>query len=153
MLQLNPKADYTVSEVLTQTSRSTPLAAALDVQQPPHSVRILKIINTNIPAKAPTITATVASSGKAGEPIAFEAASSDDNNPALHYTWDFGDGVTVDGAKTTHTYTHGGVYAAHLHAAGFAPEPRVQTFSITITGSVATKFMPENKRRFVEGQR
>ena len=151
-LQLNPKADYTVSEVLTQTGRSTPLAAALDVQQPPHSVRIFKIINTNIPAKAPTITATVASSGKAGEPIAFEAVSADDNNPVLHYTWDFGDGVTVDGAKTTHTYTHAGVYAAHLHAAGFAPEPRVQTFSITITGSVATKFMPENKRRFVEGQ-
>jgi alpha-galactosidase len=153
MLQLDPKADYAVSEVLTQTSSSTPLATALDVQQPPHSVRIFKIVNTGIPAQAPTITATVASSGKSGEPIAFEAKSSDDNDPVLRYTWDFGDGVTVGGAKATHTYTHAGVYAAHLQATGFAPEPRSQTFSITITGSVATKFMPENKRRFVEGQR
>ena len=152
LLQLDPKADYAVSEVLAKTDDSTPLAAALDVQQPPHSVRIFKIVNTNIPAQAPTVTAVVASSGAAGEPIGFQAVSADDHNPVLRYSWDFGDGVTVEGAKATHTYTHAGVYTAHLTAAGFASEPRVQTFSITINGSVSTKFMPQNKRRFVEGQ-
>jgi alpha-galactosidase len=150
MLRLDPSADYTVSEVLTQTSTSTPLSAALDVQQPPHSVRIFKIVNTAIPAQPPTVIATVASSGKTGEPIAFQASPADDNNPVLHYTWNFGDGITVDGAKTTHTYTHAGVFTARLQATGFAPEPGVQTFTVTITGSVVTKFMPERKRQFVE---
>jgi alpha-galactosidase len=149
-LRLDPKAHYTVSEVSTPASTSTPLSAALDVQQPPHSVRIFKIVNTDVPAQPPVIAATVESSGKAGESIAFHAASSDENNPALNYIWDFGDGIVVEGSNTTHTYTHAGTYTAHLKATGFAPAPSIQSFSITITDSVMTKFRPEDKRRFVE---
>ena len=149
-LHLNSAAHYTVSEVLAQTNKSAPLSAALEVQQPAHSVRIFKIVNTGVPAQPPTIAATVASTGKAGEPIDFEAASPDQDNPALSYSWDFGDGVVLEGAKATHTYTHAGVYKARLRAAGFASQPSVQTFSISITGSIVTKFLPENKRRFVE---
>jgi alpha-galactosidase len=151
-LGLDPKANYTVSEAVTQPSNSSPLSSAFDVQQPPHSVRIFKIVNTGVPAQPPTITATVASSGKAGEPIVFQAGPSDEDNPVLSYSWDFGDGVVLTGAKATHAYTHAGTYTARLTATGFAPQPGVQTFSISITGSVVTKFMPENKRRFVEGQ-
>jgi alpha-galactosidase len=152
MLQLDPKADYTVSEVLVKNGDSNSLAGALDVQQPPHSVRIFKIVNNSIPAQAPTASANLVSSGKAGESIAFEAAAADDHNPVLHYTWDFGDGVTIEGAKVTHAYTHAGLFTVRLQAAGFAPDPSTRTFSITVTGSVVTKFMPQNKRRFVEGQ-
>jgi hypothetical protein len=152
MLQLDPKADYTVSEVLTSAGGSSPLAATYEVQQPPHSVRIFKIVNTSIPAKSPDVTAKVASSGKAGESMVFQAAPVDDDDPVLHYTWDFGDGVTMDGAHATHAYTHAGVFAGHLEATGFAQKPSIQTFSITITGVVATKFMPESKHRFLEGK-
>ncbi|MEO6912202.1 MAG: alpha-galactosidase [Edaphobacter sp.] len=152
VLQLDPKADYSVSEVLTSTSRSNPLGAALDIQQPPHSVRIFKIVNTGIPAKAPDATAKVASSGKAGESMVFHAAPADHDDPVLHYTWDFGDGVTVEGADATHAYTHAGVFMAHLKATGFAPKPSIQAFSITISGTIATKYIPESKRRFVEGK-
>lgn len=153
MLRLDPNGSYAVSEVLKQASKPASLAAALDVQQPAHSVRIFKIVNTGVQAKTPAVTATVASSGKAGAAIEFQAASADKNNPVLHYTWDFGDGVTVDGAKTTHTYTHAGVYTAHLQATGFAPEPGVKTFSIAITGSVSTRYRPQDKRRFIEERR
>lgn len=152
VLGLDPKANYTVSEILAKTSSSAPLGAAVDIQQPPHSVRIFKIVNTGIAAKPPSVTATVASSGNAGEPIVFQAVSSDENNPAFAYSWDFGDGVILEGAKNNHTYTHAGVYTAHLKATGFGSEPNVQTFPIKITGTITTKFMPKNKRRFVEGQ-
>jgi alpha-galactosidase len=146
-LGLDPKADYTVSEVLAKTSTSASLGDALNVQQPPHSVRIFKIVNTGMAAQPPAVTANVASSGKAGEAIVFQAAS-DEDNPALSYSWEFGDGVTLDGAKIAHTYTHAGVYSVHLKATGFAPTPNVQTFPVTITGSIMTKFVPENKHRF-----
>ena len=146
-LGLDPKADYTVSEVLAKNGNSASLGAALDVQQPPHSVRIFKIVNTAIAAQPPAVTANVASSGKAGEAIVFQAAS-DEDNPALSYSWDFGDGVTLHGAKIAHTYTHAGTYTVRLKAAGFAPTPNVQTFPVTITGSIMTKFVPENKHRF-----
>jgi alpha-galactosidase len=152
-LGLDAKADYTVTEVLAEKSNSTPLGAAIDVQQPPHSVQIFKIVNTGIPAQPPAVSATVASFGKAGEALVFQAASSNSDNPAMSYSWEFGDGITVEGARTTHTYTHAGVYTARLKATGFAPEQSLESFSITITGSVGTKFVPENKRRFVEGQR
>jgi alpha-galactosidase len=152
MLQLDPKANYSVSEILAPTGKSNPLAATLDVQQPAHSVRIFKIVNTGILAKAPNVTANVASSGKAGESIAFHAVPLSDDDPVLHCIWDFGDGVTVEGANATHAYTHAGIYKARLKAVGVDAEPNSQTFSIDISGAIATKFKPESKRRFVEGQ-
>jgi alpha-galactosidase len=150
VLGLDPDGHYTVSEVLAQTNKSAPLSATLDIQQPAHSVRIFKIVNTRIPAQPPAIDAKVATAGKAGEPIIFQATARNEDNPALSYSWDFGDGVVLEGAKVTHTYTHAGTYTAHLKAAGFAPEPSVQTFSISITGSIMTKFLPEKKLRFAE---
>jgi len=150
MLGLNEKGDYTVTEILAKEGKPSPLAGAIDVQQPLHSVRVFKIVNVAIPAEPPVVTVSVASSGTAGETIKFSAEQKDESNPALHYTWDFGDGVTIEGARTTHTYTHAGVYTAHLLATGFAPESANQAFSITITGSISTKFVPQNKRRFVD---
>jgi hypothetical protein len=99
-------------------------------------------------AQPPVVTANVASSRKAGETIVFQAATSDENNPALFYSWEFGAGVTLDGAKTAHTYTHAGTYTVRLKAIGFTPEPGIRTFPVTIAGSIMTKLVPENKRRF-----
>ena len=152
MLHLDPRANYTVSEVFDSSDKSSPLAAALEVQQPSHSVRVFKIINAGLPAKAPAVIAKVASSGKAGESVRFHASPANDADPVLHYTWDFGDGVTMEGADATHAYTHAGIFKARLEATGFAPKPDIQTFSIAITGTIATKYMPDSKRRFVEGK-
>ncbi|MDW5267059.1 MULTISPECIES: alpha-galactosidase [Acidobacteriaceae] len=152
MLHLDPSAHYAVSEVLGATGGPGTLGAALVVQQPPHSVRVFKVVNTDIAAKAPAVTIKVASSGKAGEPIGFHAAPADEAQPVLHYTWHFGDGVTMEGSDVMHTYTHAGVFKARIKSEGFAPEPDVHPFSITITGAIATKFSPERNRRFVEGQ-
>ena len=150
-LGLDPKGNYSVFEVMVKEGHPVPLAGTLDVQQAPHSVRIFKIVNTDIATHPPMATATVSSSGVAGQVLTFSSEQRDENNPVLSYTWNFGDGVTAAGARTTHTYTHAGVYTAHLQTTGFAPEPNDQTFSIKVTGSISTKFVPQNKRRF-EGQ-
>jgi hypothetical protein len=151
-LELDPSANYTVSEVLTDANNSASLSAALDIQQPPHSVRMFKVINTDLLAQAPTVKATVVPSGKAGVTMNFNADPTDASNSVLNYTWDFGDGVTVDGANATHAYTHAGIYTARLQCSGFAPQLSVQTFTVTITDSIATKFVPARQRRFVEGK-
>jgi alpha-galactosidase len=150
MLQLDSNAHYTVSEVLGATVQSNTLAATLNIQLPPHSVRVFKIVNSDVPAKAPAVTIKVASSGNAGESISFHAVPANERDPVLHYIWDFGDGVTMEGANATHAYTHAGIFEAQLKSEGFAPKPDVHKFTITIMGTIVTKFMPAKNRRFVE---
>ncbi|WP_158941342.1 PKD domain-containing protein [Granulicella sp. S190] len=152
MLGLDEKGDYTVTELLEKEVKPTLLSGIIEVQQPLHSVRLFKIVNNGVPVQPPTVTASVPTSATAGDTIAFSAEQRNENNAALRYTWDFGDGITTEGARTTHTYTHAGVYAAHLTAEGFSPELSRKDFSITVTGSISTKFVPQNKRRFVEVQ-
>jgi alpha-galactosidase len=152
MLQLEANVHYTVTEVLGEAAQPNPLAATLTIQSPPHSVRMFKIVNSDVPAKAPAATIKVTATGNAGESISFHAAPADQRVPVLHYTWDFGDGVTMEGADATHAYTHAGVFEAQLKSEGFAPKPDIHKFTITITGTIVTKFMPEKSRRFVHGK-
>ena len=63
----------------------------------------------------------------------------------------FGDGVIMEGADITHAYTHARAFKARLEATGFASKPDIQTFSIAII-TVATKYLTESRRRFVEGK-
>ena len=151
-LGLDQNANYTVSEVLTGSNSDTHLATTLEIRQPPHSVRVFKIINNDIAEQTPAATATAPSAGKAGDPLNFSATPADSNNPILNYSWDFGDGVTVTGASTTHTYTHAGSYTVGLRCSGFASQPSVQRFTVTVTGSISTRFAPARQRRFVEEQ-
>jgi alpha-galactosidase len=104
--------------------------------QSPHSVKLIKIINTSIPATAPTISFQVPSQAKVGEEIELFSIASKDGVPALAYHWDFGDGVVADGAKLTHAYTAAGNYIVRFTAEGLDGQPAEKTFSIAISGSV-----------------
>jgi len=53
--------------------------------------------------------------GQPGIAIVFDgSASSDPNNDALTYFWDFGDGAMGDGVETTHAYEAEGTYTVSL---------------------------------------
>jgi alpha-galactosidase len=151
-LGLAPTRSYTIFEVFADNKDSTSLGTKLDVQQAPHTVRIFKIIDISIAAESPSATVNIGPSRTAGESVLFQATSSDANNPALSFSWDFGDGIVLEGAKVTHTYTHSGLYTVHLKSMGLVSEPNLQEFPITISGSVGTKLLPEHKRRFVDAQ-
>jgi alpha-galactosidase len=150
LLHLDSAGEYTFSEVLTADARPVSLGAAVEFKEAAHSVRMFKIVNTKIAALAPPVTVEVASSAKIGEAVSFSATASDEDNPALRYEWDFGDGVSLEGAKVRHTYTHDGVFTARLSATGFAGEMTSKTVTIAVTGSLNTKYAPQDKRRFVE---
>lgn len=147
-LGLRAPASYSVTELVTPGSSPVPLGSVLSVQQPAHSVRLFRIVDNGIASAPPVVAAVVQPSAKVGEAVKFSASSPDENNPALDYTWDFGDGVTMGGIHTVHTYTHAGTYTAHLHARGFGSEPFKQASTVTITGAVATNYAPEQKRRY-----
>jgi|CZKD01.1.fsa_nt_gi alpha-galactosidase len=104
--------------------------------QPAHSVKVIKIIDTSIPMAAPSIAIQVPSQAKTGEEIAFTSTVSKDGVPALAYHWDFGDGVVADGAILTHVYTATGNYTVRFTAEGLDGEPARKTVSIAVSGSV-----------------
>ena len=128
------------------------MAGALNVEQPGHSVRMFKIVDAKLGAHAPSVTASVPSSGRSGEPLSFSARAASEDEPVLDATWDFGDGVTVSGTSVTHSYTHSGNYTIHVHATGVGGVFSSQTFPIVIKGVVATKFAPDAAQRFTAGK-
>jgi len=104
--------------------------------QPAHSVKLIKIIDTSIPAAAPSIVFQVPTQAKIGEEIALSSIASKDGVPALAYHWDFGDGVVADGSTLTHAYTAAGNYTVRFTAEGLDGNPAEKTFSIAVSGSV-----------------
>ena len=104
--------------------------------QPGHSVKVIKIIDTSIPMAAPSIALQVPSQAKTGEEIEFSSIVSKDGVPALAYHWDFGDGVVTDGAILTHAYTTAGNYTVRFTAEGLDGKSAEKTFSIAVSGSV-----------------
>jgi alpha-galactosidase len=104
--------------------------------QPAHSVRLIKIIDTSIPMAAPSIAFQISTQAKVGEEIAFSSIASKDGVPALAYHWDFGDGIVADGAILTHAYTAAGNYTVRFTAEGLDGKAAAQTFSIAVSGSV-----------------
>jgi alpha-galactosidase len=104
--------------------------------QPAHSVKLIKIIDTSIPAAAPSIVFQVPTQARIGEEIAFSSAASKDGAPALTHRWDFGDGVVADGAILTHAYTAAGNYTVRFTAESLDGKSGEQTFSIAVSGSV-----------------
>lgn len=103
--------------------------------QPAHSVKLIKIIDTSMPIAAPSIVFQVPTQAKIGEEIVFSSTVSKDGTPALGYHWDFGDGIVADGAILTHAYTAAGNYTVLFTAEGLDGESAEQTFSIAVSGS------------------
>ncbi len=136
-LKLPAGHSYKILDVFAQEQ---PLAinkeALLLDNQPGHSVKVIKIIDTSIPMAAPSIALQVPSQAKVGEEIGFSCTISKDGTPALAYHWDFGDGVVTDGATLTHAYTAAGNYKVRFTAEGLDGESAEKTVSIVVSGSV-----------------
>ena len=116
--------------------------------QPPHSVRLIKLVDQSMPAMLPAVTANVPSSAHAGQQVAFSASAAGSLVPALTYLWDFGDGTTVRGAHVTHTYTRAANYRVQLSVPGVDGLTARQSFSITVSGYPDSGFDLERNRRY-----
>jgi hypothetical protein len=146
-LGLNPNHSYTAMDALR--GDVVPIQrSSLSITQPPHSVRILKLIDTSVEEVAPAFETHAQANGRSGEELEFDASATDPETPVLRYHWDFGDGVSVEGAKVFHTYTHSGLYTVTITGTGLNQLTLQHVLQVPITGTVPTIYDPSAKTRY-----
>jgi hypothetical protein len=118
--------------------------------QQPHSVRLIKLIDTSVPASQPSIEVKTPSSLEAGTLTSFSVISNRVEFAATAYSWDFGDGVSAYGRQVTHAYTQAGTYSIVLSAEGVGGLAVLKTASIRVTGKIDNSFNFRKNRRYIE---
>ena len=117
-------------------------------QQPPHSVRLIKIINSSVPAAAPSVTLNAPASAGTGQAIKLQAIDAADGVPAISYHWDFGDGTSATGPAVSHTFTRAADYSVKLAVDGMDGLPADKQITVAVRGAVPTAFHLDQNRRY-----
>jgi alpha-galactosidase len=145
---------FAATDALNQNETVTLAGAAVQLQnQPPQSVRMIKLIDKSVPAAAPTVTAQVPAAANAGETInlsVLSALAEAGGVPAVAYHWDFGDGTSADSPKVSHAYTRAGEFTIRLTVDGVDGVPAQENFSVKVTGNLKAHSNLIDNRRFVE---
>ena len=145
---------FAATDVLNQNETVTIGGGAVGLEnQPPQSVRVIKLIDTSVPAVAPTVTAQLPATANTGETIRLSAVSvpaEAGGVPAAAYHWDFGDGTSADSPKASHAYTSAGEFRIRLTVDGVDGVPAQKNFSVKVAGNLRAHSNLTDNRRFVE---
>jgi hypothetical protein len=147
LLGLKDSGKYQIADVFGDQSCCGVSAKGLNVAQKPHSVRMLRLIETSVPAVPPAFEIRSASNAKAGETLVFAASASSADTPLIACHWDFGDGSSMDGVQVEHAYTHPGQYEVNVTVTGLAATTNRKTVPVSVSGDVSTRFDPAAKQR------
>jgi hypothetical protein len=151
-LGLNPNGTYSAFDVLR--GGALPIEhGALVLTLPAHSVRIVKLLDTSVTDAEPDFEVHAPANGKSGALLKLQATSGSADAPVLSYHWEFGDGVTADGADVSHTYTQPQQYTVTVTAIGLNEHTTKKMLEISITGMVPTIYNPSLMERYTEGKR
>jgi alpha-galactosidase len=147
-LNLPSDRQYSLSDILDPRNPISVSGGGIDLDQPPHSVRMVKIVDKSIPAAAPSITISAPSNAKADDNVRLIAKADPGGVPGLAYRWDFGDGTSEQGREVVHCYTKPGSYTVHLTVEGLDGIPAEQQASVTVEGTaqigLPTRYEEEN---------
>jgi len=146
-LGLPTSGRYAVSDVFDGKTVATPDPNSVVVDVPPHSARVLKLVNTSISERRPAIKVEHLPSVKTGAAATFRAQRATPDDVVVTYRWSFGDGVTLEGPEVSHAYTKPGAYQVVVTAIGLAGISTEESFRLTVSGLVSTRFDPAEKRR------
>jgi hypothetical protein len=124
----------------------------ISVQLPPHSVKVIKIMDTSTATSAPKISMHVPNSLEAGKTAQFFADADPAGVPVLTYKWDFGDGTSAVGVNVSHSYTRAADFTVRLRAEGLDGIPFEKSASVKVSGKIGTRFVPSSKQRFTKNQ-
>jgi len=150
-LGLSEKGPLTATDVFHRNRPVTFTEGVLRIEnQPAHSVRLIKIIDSSIQSSNPSVKLQVPAQGELGVPIHFSATPEPDSSLVVGYTWNFGDGVSGHGASVDHTYTRNGIYNISLTIEALNGMSGNQNASITIQGTSKTTYDIEHARRYEE---
>ncbi|HEX5481341.1 MAG TPA: PKD domain-containing protein, partial [Terriglobia bacterium] len=148
-LRLGGHHQFQLYDVLNHDAPLTLENGALQLQnQPPHSVRLIKFIDTAMPAMAPAVSTQVPPTVQAGQPATFSADAKGSLVPALSYQWHFGDGTGAQTSSASHTYTRAGTYTVRLSVPGVDGLTTLQNFPVTVTGYPSSAFDLEHNQRY-----
>lgn len=146
-LNLAEKHEYELYDVLNKNQHLSLTGGAIELKnQETHSVRLIKIIDSSVPAAPPSVNASVPAHARVGEQVRFSSVANRNQVPALSCRWDFGDGVETDGATPTHTYTRTGSYKIQLRVDGLDGVAWQNSYSIVVADTA--KIMPP--QRYIE---
>jgi hypothetical protein len=120
---------------------------ALTVEQPAHSVRTFKLLDSATPLPHLTVSAKPLQEGHTGDELVFSAIPSNAEYPVLTYEWSFGDGVATVAPTPTHTYTAAGIYVVNVKTTFLGGNTAEDHFKVSIKGVMNTQFDPTQKRR------
>ena len=118
------------------------------VDLPPRSARVLKIVRAGAPARPPVIKVEHMPDMKTGAAAAFRAQPANSDDVVVSYRWSFGDGVMLEGREVSHAYTKPGTYQVTVTATGLGGLSTEDSFRLPVSGSVSTRFVPAEKRRY-----
>jgi len=120
--------------------------------QPARSVWLIKIVDTSLPVRPPSLAVHVPSRVEMGATASFSVTDEGKGSPALQYHWDFGDGTLAQGPAVTHAYTNTGSYTAHLVVDGLDGTANKKEFPIVVVGTPQSGFDERNYRRYQDHQ-
>ena len=146
-LGLKDTAQYRLLDAFTGKDCCEPHAGAIRLEQRPHSVRMIKLLDSAVPAAAPLFELSAPAGGTAGQELGFKATALSPEEPILALRWDFGDGSSGEGAEVTHTYTHSGDYQLSATSCGLNSATASKSSNVAITGELRTQFDPAKIQR------
>ena len=149
-LGLSAGGTYRVADAL-RSQRPSPFSAGVfSVDLPPHSVRLLKIVDERQPAAPPRLAVDCPAASASGQQVTC-VATLRGGQPVLAYRWNFGDGTSVDSGSASggamHTWTEPGTYRIGLEATALDGSHVAQHADIRISGHLSTVFNPSQIRR------
>jgi len=142
---------FVAEDVLNKDAKIRLAGDAVRVEnQPPESVRMIKLIDSSVSPRAPSVKAQVPSVASAGEAIHLSSQTEAAGVPAVGYHWDFGDGTSASGARASHTYTRAANFTIRLTVDGVDGVPFVQTFAVKVSGNLRAFPNLADHRRFTD---
>jgi alpha-galactosidase len=139
---------HRISDVFDSKTVAVPNPDSFVVDLPPHSARVLKIVRMDVPPQPPVLKIEHLPGMKTGVAATFRAQPATSNDVVVSYRWSFGDGVTLEGPEVSHAYTKPGTYQVMVTAIGLGGLSTEDRFRLTVSGSVSTRFVPAEKRRY-----
>jgi hypothetical protein len=140
---------FAAEDVLNQNAQVALAGGMVRIEnQLPESVRVIKLIDSNVAPSAPSVKAQVPSAANAGETIHLSAQAEPTGVPAAGYRWDFGDGTSANGARVSHAYTRAANFTIRLTVDGVDGVAAVHDFSVKVTGNLKAFPNLSDNRRF-----
>ena len=140
--------NYEFKDIFDSSAHLSAEAGAINLEQPAHSVKVIKIVDSRVPAAAPSVTIDVPDHAKISEDLTLTATADPQGVPALAYHWDFGDGTRESGKQVRHAYTMGGNFTIHLVVEGMDGIAAEKNVGVSVNGTMilpAPSRLPSNE--------